>query len=535
MPETARAEMNNAPLVARESMYVVSDELSAEVITNSLLALLPTRHRLIAKHRFTLLDTFDGRVRRAGAFLTRTGVEQAPTVNWQRSANDRFAIQVNRPVSFAWDLPNGSLREQVASVIGPRRLLAQADAEERGSLLEILDDRSKIVARLRIVCGQARLATPHSPWRQLPTTVTLTGLRGYEKTYDQLVHVIESRPGIQLCPDGPVGVMLRGVGTSAPLDLAARSFNLEPTIRADVGAGRIHLALLDVLVGNEAGLRANLDTEFLHDFRVAVRRTRSLLGQIRGVFPPDVVEHFKNELSWIGRITGPPRDLDVLVLALRERYEEFSRDDIDALIAFLGRTQQQEHDHLVEALDSDRYRRLLSDWKAFLDSPIPSDREAAHATDTLAAAVARRSWRLSKRIARRVKTVDERTTAEGLHEIRIDAKKLRYLVDVMPAGRDTADVQSILGALKKLQRALGDFIDAHVQERLLLGCGHAIGAAGGSAGVLLTLGRLAEQCRQRRDRLRRDATDQLSAFGTHKIRKACRRAFKGAYPVEVSS
>ena len=53
-----------------------------------------------------------------------------------------------------------------------------------------------------------------------------------------------------------------------------------------VGARQIHLALLGILVANEPGLRANLDTEFLHDFRVAVRRTRSLLGQIRHVFPP---------------------------------------------------------------------------------------------------------------------------------------------------------------------------------------------------------------------------------------------------------
>jgi hypothetical protein len=42
---------------------------------------------------------------------------------------------------------------------------------------------------------------------------------------------------------------------------------------------------------------------------VTVRRTRSLLGQIKHVFPPDVVEHFSTEFAWIGRLTGPPRDL----------------------------------------------------------------------------------------------------------------------------------------------------------------------------------------------------------------------------------
>ena len=526
--------MNNARSAAHESVYVVPGEPSTDAITRSLLALLPTRHRPIAKHRFTVLDTFDSRVRRAGACLTRTGMKDAPTVNWQDSARSRFAIRLTRPVSFAWDLPDGSLRRQVASVIGPRRLLAQADAEERGALLEILDDRRKIVARLRIVSGQARLPAARSPWRPVPTTVTLTGLRGYEETYGQLVRVIESRPGIEPCTEGPVGVMLGGLGTAGPPhDLDALGSGLDPTVRADVGARQIHLALLEVLVANEPGLRANLDTEFLHDFRVAVRRTRSLLGQIRGVFQTDIVEHFATELSWIGRVTGPPRDLDVLVLSMRERSGNFSRDDIDALIAVLGRTQQQEHDHLVRALDSDRYQQLLSNWKAFLESSIPSNPEPVYATEPLAANIARRAWKLSKRISKRVRSVDEHTAAERLHEIRIDAKKLRYLVDVMPAVCGAGDVPFILGALKKLQRALGDLNDAGAQERLLLGCARAEGTPNLSAGALLTLGRLAEQSRQVQDGLRSEAIDKLSAFAARKVRKACRRAFKGADPANA--
>jgi transcriptional regulator with XRE-family HTH domain len=32
---------------------------------------------------------------------------------------------------------------------------------------------------------------------------------------------------------------------------------------------------LEILVANEPGIRGNVDSEFLHDYRVAVRRTRS--------------------------------------------------------------------------------------------------------------------------------------------------------------------------------------------------------------------------------------------------------------------
>ena len=50
---------------ARESVYVVSGDASREAITSSLRALLRTRHHAIARHRFTMLDTFDGRVRQS--------------------------------------------------------------------------------------------------------------------------------------------------------------------------------------------------------------------------------------------------------------------------------------------------------------------------------------------------------------------------------------------------------------------------------------------------------------------------------------
>jgi CHAD domain-containing protein len=303
---------------------------------------------------------------------------------------------------------------------------------------------------------------------------------------------------------------------------------LAPTVRADVGARQIHAALLDILVTNEPGLRANLDTEFLHDFRVAVRRARSLLGQIRHVFPPDVVQHFSTEFSWIGQLTGPPRDTDVLVLALRERRREFSVTDMEVLMAFMGQAQRQEHDALVQGLDSDRYRRLLSDWRAFLERPIPSEPEARNAGGPLAAAVSRRAWRLSRRIASSAETIDEHTGAERLHHVRIDAKKLRYLVDVMPAFYDAADLECILSTLKKLQRVLGDFNDSQVQERRLLECGRALCAADGPAGVQLALGRLAEQSRQRCEQLRGQVVEKLARFRSQETRSACRRAFKRA-------
>ena len=69
----------------------------------------------------------------------------------------------------------------------------------------------------------------------------------------------------------------------------------------------------------------------------------------------------------------------------------------------------------------------------------------------------------------------------------------------------------MLGALKKLQRVLGDFNDAHVQAHRLLECGRALGDVGGSAGALLAFGRLAERSRQRGERLRAQVAGRAGA------------------------
>ena len=144
--------------------------------------------------------------------------------------------------------------------------------------------------------------------------------------------------------------------------------------------------------------------------------------------------------------------------------------------------------------------------------PASSEPVPHNARSPLVEVVAHRAWRLYRRIVGSSDTIDSGTAPARLHEVRITAKKLRYLVDVTPSVGETRDPERILGALKKLQRVLGDFNDAHVQEHRLLECGRALGAAGGPAGALLAIGRFAEQSRQRGQSLRRHVEEELARF-----------------------
>jgi len=87
-----------------ESSYIVSAEVSPDAMTNSLRALLSTRHQPIARRRFTLLDTFDGRVRRTGGRLAgpiplptrveRYTVLSGPTID--KKARQQFEIRTHK-------------------------------------------------------------------------------------------------------------------------------------------------------------------------------------------------------------------------------------------------------------------------------------------------------------------------------------------------------------------------------------------------------------------------------------------------------
>ena len=67
---------------------------------------------------------------------------------------------------------------------------------------------------------------------------------------------------------------------------------------------------------NLPGLLDDVDTEFLHDFRVAVRQTRSTLKLGRAALPEVMRSRWEPEFKWLGDVTTQVRDLDVYELDL---------------------------------------------------------------------------------------------------------------------------------------------------------------------------------------------------------------------------
>jgi len=68
-------------------------------------------------------------------------------------------------------------------------------------------------------------------------------------------------------------------------------------MRADIAGKYIYSHLLKAIKANEQGTIADTDSEFLHDFRVAVRRTRAGLSQIKGILAANSSAYYADFFS----------------------------------------------------------------------------------------------------------------------------------------------------------------------------------------------------------------------------------------------
>jgi hypothetical protein len=137
-----------------------------------------------------------------------------------------------------------------------------------------------------------------------------------------MVAVIKGWRSLVVCGDD-VATMTRGSRALHPSD-GGRSApaSAHPTSRDNRAAPAV-LLLATALNDFRAtmrdalpGLLDDLETEFLYDFRVAVRRTRSTLKLGRAVLPEVMQGRWQPAFKGLGDATTPLRDLDVYELEL---------------------------------------------------------------------------------------------------------------------------------------------------------------------------------------------------------------------------
>jgi len=304
--------------------------------------------------------------------------------------------------------------------------------------------------------------------------------------------------------------------------------------RADSAVKTILLHQLAVIETNQAGTLTRLDTEFLHNLRVAARRTRSALGQLKGIFPDRVVHRYAAGFVWLGQITGEPRDLDVYLLGfddLKALLPLPLREHLEPLRSELERRREDAYRLLGQRLNSRAFRALLDGWRAFLQRPVARRPRAPNARVSIQAMADRRIHKVFRRALRQGRAIESDSPPERLHELRKTCKKLRYLMEFFRSLYADDAVRPAIQQLKQLQEHLGAFQDVHAQLAWLRKLADELGAPrAASIDTLLAMGALLGILERRQEKLRAEFRAHFRDFD----RKSNRARFNALFKATVN-
>jgi CHAD domain-containing protein len=223
---------------------------------------------------------------------------------------------------------------------------------------------------------------------------------------------------------------------------------------------------------NVTGAIHDLDSEFVHDLRVATRRSRSALRLFSLVLDPEAARSLAAELSWIASLLGATRDMDVLLARLDHYFAsvEAGPDFRDILGGRLRDRRANALSGLVEALQSGRFPDLLDKLESCGGADVPDPViDNAHRVDQPARRFARA--RIDKAFAKLAlwteRPVQSLSDVE-LHRIRILFKRLRYMCEFFRPllGKDAGD---LIGSFVGFQDCLGLHQDATTALHMLSG------------------------------------------------------------------
>ena len=494
------------------------------------------------------LDTFDWRLYRAGLVLEfeqvrpRSGRLLLTGADGTPQAGQPVTGWPPRRPGLAEDLPAGPVRDRIVALTSPRALLPVVGAVSSVTVMRLLNADGKIVARLvadrstvtgAIVTGvpvtraitsggTQNAAAADTTAAELPLRLDVTEVRGYPGQARRAAALLAVVPGVSHASQSTFGAALHALGRH-PADYSnGVDTQITAQMPAPVAVARLLLGLLDTLELNVDGVLRDIDTEFLHDLRVAVRRSRSAIKLLGAVLPAGLAGPYSAEFKWLGDLTTPTRDLDVHLLgfgAMTRQLLAAAPADLEPFRAFLVKRRAREFRRLARALRSPRFRTLTDDWRKALleirDGGVPRRRRSPGKSQapTAAELAIGTTGRAFRRIAAQGVAITAESGPESLHDLRKRGKELRYLLEFFAPLHDPVAYRKVVSDLKQLQDCLGDFQDSQVQREEIHTLANAMLAAHAApAATLLAMGELAARLAVSQAEARADFSRRFARF-----------------------
>jgi CHAD domain-containing protein len=475
------------------------------------------------------LDTFDWRLYRSG--LTLEQVSRGGAVDLVLTGRDGQVIAADHPGPRssggrkdgarrsrpAWPglldtLPLGPLRDHLGPVVGVRALLPVARAVSVVREIRVLNPDDKTIARLTV----DRMSVTYPEAGSVPPRLAVSALRGYQAQALRVADQLAAEPGVTEAGQSGLETVLAAAGRR-PGDYTGKvDVRLTPRMPAPAAMVTVLTALFDTLLANVHGTVRDIDTEFLHDLRVAVRRTRSALKLTGDVLPGDMAARFRPEFKWLGDLTTPTRDLDVYLLGYADMASGLvaaTAEELQPFHDYLERSRATAQRDLARGLRSARFSRLGREWRHALAGAGGGTRPAAR--QTVARLAASRIDRAHRRVLRDGSAITATSPAESLHELRKRCKELRYLLEFFGSLYDPGQHWQAVRELKALQDCLGEFQDSQVQhEEIRVFGAQMMEQRAAPAATLLAMGEVAAGLAVRQQKARSQFAGRFRDFAS---------------------
>lgn len=446
--------------------YILQEQIELLNLLSGLPEKYSVQQESVSVYTINYLDTFDWRLYEQGLIClcqdsTYVLTDFAGGYRVQAAGPDLKKL-------FPQDFGDGELGEKLSAVAGIRSLLQQAEITRQSQTFQIVNRDQKIVLSGSLELNE--LLNPDENPTFLGGSLRIQGVRGYEKIVEKVTGLLQNHGLESGDPEEMVLRLALAASERKPLDYCSQfSIILDPSETIGQTARKINIQLLEAMERNIPGVIEDIDSEFLHDFRVALRRTRSLLGSMKKILSPADVDFYQQGLQEIGVITGPVRDLDVYLLekdAYHSMLPEGLQEGLAVFFKELAQKRGIELRRLKKAFQTRKFKQFLTGWRSYVeDSLLVTVLETGQQPCREVAVKAIR--KRVKRILKDGSLIRPQSPDEALHSLRIQAKKLRYLVEFYRSLFPQAEMDSLLKSLKKLQNNLGSFNDLSVQQEML--------------------------------------------------------------------
>lgn len=197
------------------------------------------------------------------------------------------------------------------------------------------------------------------------------------------------------------------------------------------------------------------DNEALHDLRVALRRTRSLLRAYRPWLGRAAGRKLRRRLDKLASATNAGRDAEVQLAWLEGRRDSLRRGERTGLNWLVRRRRAARR----EGHDSAR-RRGREEFEQLAARLGERLGESSKSSPPLREALAPLVGEHASDLEAALSAIGSADDQAAVHSARIRAKRLRYLVE--PLKGENTGARDLVRLLKGLQDLLGDLHDMHV-------------------------------------------------------------------------